>query len=218
MKKIKEYWQKNPRKRKLVVVAMVVVGMSLSFGLYALAQSFIDSFSDTTRISKTWNANVDTTAGEIKSVVKTCDNGTWFCSANNVCANTLGDGNYIVVKRTDVSGTKKWKTTSTDCSRPECGVDGAQSTDNLVADNTVLFPQYPARDACKAVGGRLPTKTELQCIYNNRATFGNNFVAYNYWSGTEGSTTLAWNVYFPPGLTYNDTKAYSCYVRCVLGW
>ena len=216
MKKIKAYWQKNPKKRKLIMLAVVIVGMTLSFGLYAWAQSFIDSFLDTTRVANTWNTQVDTGAGEVKSATKTCDDGTWFCSLNTTCANSLGDGTYIIVKRVDETGTKQWKTAGTGCDKPQCGIDGGQNGDNLVADNTVNFSNYPARDACKAAGGRLPTISELQCIFANRTNFGNNFVWNNYWSSTEYSTTYARYVYGSSSDYYRKTSSYS--VRCVKGW
>ena len=219
MKKIKAYWQKNPKKRKLIMLAVVIVGMTLSFGLYAWAQSFIDSFLDTTRVANTWNTQVDTGAGEVKSATKTCDDGTWFCSLNTTCANSLGDGTYIIVKRVDETGTKQWKTAGTGCDKPQCGIDGGQNGDNLVADNTVNFSNYPARDACKAAGGRLPTISELQCIYANRTKFGNNFGESIYWSSTEYSRTSARFVYFGDGSSVNTDKTYSfSSVRCVVGW
>ena len=185
---------------------------------YALAQSVIDSFTDTTRVANQWNVTVDTANGSVKLATRACDDGTWFCSANTTCTDTLGDGSYIIVKRTNETGGLAWKSTNTDCGKPQCGTDGGQDGDNLVADNTVTFADYPARTACKAAGGRLPTKTELQCIYANQATFGNNFGADSYWSATEGSTTNAWSFYFGGGLAYNNYKYFTYSVRCVRGW
>ena len=216
--RLKEYWLKNPKQRKLMMFGAVVFGGMVSFGLYALAQSMIDSFTDSSRIANTWNVNVDTGAGQVTLAAKTCDDGIWFCSFNTTCANTLGDGAYVIVKRVNEATTKQWKTANTNCDKPNCGTDGGQDGDNLVADNTVNFSSYPARDVCKAAGGRLPTKTELQCLYTNRATFGNNFGTSYYWSSTEFSTTNAWSVYFIDGFTgsYYKPNAYS--VRRVRGW
>ncbi|HBR79588.1 MAG TPA: hypothetical protein DEA46_04135 [Candidatus Moranbacteria bacterium] len=218
MKKIKAYWQKNPKKRKLMMFGVVVVGMALSFGLYALAQSFIDSFLDTTRIANTWNVNVDTGAGEIKLADKTCDDGVWFCSLSTTCTNSLGDGTNIIVKRVNETGSKQWKPANTACDKPNCATDGGQDGDNLVADNTVNFSGYPAQDACKMAGGRLPTISELQCIYANRTIFGNNFGTSYYWSATEGSTTYARLVNFNDGNSNYNLKTNSYSVRCVRGW
>ncbi|NCA93815.1 MAG: DUF1566 domain-containing protein [Sphingobacteriia bacterium] len=97
-------------------------------------------------------------------------------------------------------------------------MDGGQVGDELVADNTVNFVDYPARQACKDAGGRLPTLSELQCIYTNRVSFGNNFGTSHYWSSTEGSTTSARNMNFNDGGTHYGGKTNPDSVRCVLGW
>ncbi|KKP70664.1 MAG: hypothetical protein UR69_C0003G0002 [Candidatus Moranbacteria bacterium GW2011_GWE2_35_2-] len=214
---------KSKKTKIILVIAVVLIALVGIFGrdkFVAFAQSVIDSFSDTSKVDDTWNVAVDTGTGEVKLAEKTCDDGTWFCGAgfDDVCVDTLGDGDYVVVKRANEATTKTWKTTATDCDLPECGQDGAQNGDNLTADNTVGFALYPARQACKDAGGRLPTKEELQCIYTNRATFGDNFGTGNFWSGTEYGTTYAWVVYFSTGGTGSGNKATSGYVRCVQGW
>ena len=185
---------------------------------YALAQTVIDSFTSTDKVADQWNVTVDIGAGEVKLAEKSCDNGTWFCEEDDVCSNQLGDGDFIVVKRINEAANKQWKTAQTNCDRPECQIDGGQNNDNIVADNTVNFSSYPARDACKAVGGRLPTIGELQCIYANRATFGDNFGTSYYWSSTEYSTPYAWGVSFSTGTTSTSNKPGSLSVRCVRGW
>jgi uncharacterized protein (TIGR02145 family) len=111
----------------------------------------------------------------------------------------------------------QWKNANTSCVGPQCA--SASDGNNLVADNTVNFANYPARDYCKSIGGRLPTKTELQCIYNNKVTFGDNFGTSHYWSATENDSTTAAYVLFSDGSTsptHSKTDSYS--VRCVKGW
>lgn len=62
----------------------------------------------------------------------------------------------------------------------------------------------------------LPTLTELQCIYTNRASFGNNFVATTgYWSATELNSTSAYSVDFNLGFTYPTNKTLALYIRCI---
>jgi hypothetical protein len=61
----------------------------------------------------------------------------------------------------------------------------------------------------------LPTLTELQCIYTNRASFGNNFVANYYWSATEYLSAYAYIVNFYNGSTDFNSKTLANYVRCV---
>jgi hypothetical protein len=196
-----------------VIVALVVGGSVL----LVYGQQILDSFTDSSRVASTWNTTVNTGAGEVTLATKSCDDGVWFCSANNICSDTLGDGTYIIVKRTDIGSTQQWKNANTACDKPQCGINGGQ-TDDLVSDNTVNFSVYPARDACKAVGGRLPTLTELSCMYTNRASFGNNFVANYYWSATEADSTYAWTEGMSAGATGTNNKTTGYYVRCVRGW
>ncbi len=183
------------------------------------AAEIIDSFTSDSNIDETWNIEVDTGAGEVKLATRSCDSSDWFCTASTTCSNLLGDGEYIIVARMDVSSsTYQWKTSRTDCDIPQCGQDGGSDGDHLVADNTVNFADYPARDACESAGGRLPTKTELGCIYTNRSTFGDNFESSYYWSATEDTTSYAYRVYFSDGSTSSYDKGNRYYVRCVRGW
>ncbi|MBU4601035.1 DUF1566 domain-containing protein [Patescibacteria group bacterium] len=211
-------------KKQLKILAVLIIcatAIIAGYVFFVKAQFFTDTFTTEDDVAATWRITVATTTGEVKLEEKSCDDAVWFCGAgfNDICGNALGDGDYILVKRTDVGSptTQQWKTANTACDQPQCGIDGGQ-TDDLVADNTVNFGVYLARDACKALGGRLPTKTELNCMYTNKATFGNNFVAANYWASTENSATHAWNQYFSTGSVANYNKPNSLYVRCVRGW
>ena len=60
-------------------------------------------------------------------------------------------------------------------------------------------------------GWRLPTKDELNQIYESN----NDFIAGNYWSGTEGNGYGAWAQGMSNGLQGNYYKNYSYYVRAV---
>ncbi len=206
------------KKHRLIITFSLVLAVSAGAVLVVYGQSILDSFTDSSRVAATWNTTVDTGAGEVKLATKSCDDGVWWCDYANICGNTLGDGTYILVKRADVGSTQQWKNAATACDKPNCGTNGGQDGDQLVADNTVNFSVYPARDACKAVGGRLPTVTELGCMYTNRTSFGNNFVASGYWSATEYSTTNAGYVLMSSGSTGDGNKANARYVRCVRGW
>jgi hypothetical protein len=206
------------KKAKIAIVAVLLI-LALVFAkkLFVYAQSVIDSFNDQTKIAATWNLST-TTPGEIKLAAKTCDIFSWFCSASTTCANTLGDGHYIIVAQSDATTSLAWKTAGTACNQPQCGINGGQDGDNLKADNTLNFASYPARNYCKAIGGRLPTIDELECIYDNQASFG-SFEAGYYWSSTEASVTDAWSYYFPGADRTNYTgKTDDYYVRCVRGW
>lgn len=205
------------RKAKIIAVILVVVVVVGAKPFLTLAQSMIDSFTDTLRIASTWNAEVNTGTGEVKLAARSCDNGVWFCSDTAVCPNILGDGSGLLVKRTNETA-QQWKTSNTACDKPHCGTDGGQDGDNLLADNTVNYALYRARDICKAAGGRLPTVAELGCMYTNRTTFGDNFWSSLYWSSTENSAAYAWGVNFSSGGTSYSDKTGTYVVRCVRGW
>lgn len=146
--------------------------------------------------------------------------GQGFCNAG-FCTNPWISGpcSGIDVFKNDASGTRQWKTSDTACDTPQCGLDGGQNNDNLVANNSVDFSLYPARNVCKNIGGRLPTLSELQCIYTNRAVYDDYgaFVGNIYWSSTETSTANAYLVNFYNGNTHSNGKTNSTYVRCVRG-
>ena len=145
-----------------------------------------------------------------------------------------GSGNWIAgltgtalankwVYNADVSGTPQYKTTNTAVASPQgaTGLDpNYPSNMVLVADNAVDFVtiSYPARQACKAIGGRLPNMNELFAIYAGRATtYGNNFQADFYWSSTENNSTNAYSFTFRYGIAGYFNKSNVFYVRCVSG-
>jgi hypothetical protein len=130
------------------------------------------------------------------------------------------------------TATPMWKTANTSCASPQCSTtapvaetySGYTGANILVADNTVNFnpsagatPDYPARDACKALGGRLPTIAELEEMYNYKSSYGNNFQSASYWSEDEYSSSVAYVVHLTNGNV--DSTSYSKtngnYVRCV---
>jgi len=197
-----------------LIIVLAAAGVAVTY-LFVRAVYVSDSFNDSSMISSVWRVSTST-AGQVQLAEKTCDDSVWYCSLNDVIVNNLGDGDFVVVARADEASRMVWKTSNTACDRPQCGIDGGQS-DNLVADNTINFNTYTAREACKQKGGRLATISELQSIYTNRAQFG-SFAADNYWSSTEYSATLAYNVNFSTGATNYYGKASSYYVRCVSGW
>lgn len=145
-----------------------------------------------------------------------CDDDVWICEQNDVCPSYLGDSDHIIVANEDLGSQYEWGPYGEDCIGPQC--EEIEGDMTLVADNSVDFSDYPARDACKAIGGRLPNIDELQCIYNNKTTFGDNFEDATYWSATEFHTYFARRVWLSDGDTYNYYKDYSSYVRCVRGW
>ena len=213
---------KNKKIKFGVGVAIIIIAAGSGY-LLVRAYSVSDDFSTSALVAATWHTTVDTSAGVAKLATRSCNSDNYFCGTgyNNVCANLLGDGDYVVVAKADYGAptTQQWKTAQTNCDRPQCGINGAQEGDNLQADNTINYNGYQARDDCKAIGGRLPTVGELQCIFTNKTTFGNNYQPSNYWSATEYTTTDAWLVNLSTGTTdASYGKNAANYVRCVQGW
>jgi len=120
----------------------------------------------------------------------------------------------------------KWKTTNTACASPQCTVvfgrePSYPSNLTLVSSNAVDFvmstspPTYPARDACKVIGGRLPTMQELFAIDADKISYGNNFQEYYYWSTTNYDNTQAFTKFIDNVSWFAMTKDNDFYVRCV---
>ena len=63
----------------------------------------------------------------------------------------------------------------------------------------------------------LPSKDELNQMYIQKTVIG-GFVAYNYWSSSEFSSTNAWYQYFNNGVQYSYGKGGGTYVRAVRGF
>ncbi len=201
---------------KVFIVTVIVVASASTGYLLVRAQSASDSFLNTNFIAETWRTTVNTSEGKVTLEERSCDSDYWLCTASDVCVNQFGDGDYIVVAKQDVSTTTtfQWKTSQTYCYAPHCEAIGGDAT--LVADNTLDFSEYPARDACKDVGGRLPTRDELLCMYDEFRT--QDFASAHYWSASEYSQGHARRVDFPDGNTSFLSKTSSSRVRCVFGW
>ena len=147
--------------------------------------------------------------------------------ASGICTSSVCKGkwlggtcltnNAIYVYATD-SAAATWGPSSS-CTSPQCatGLDPAYPANSaLVVSNGVDFSSFPARNACKALGGRLPTVTELTCMYINRASYGLPSSGL-YWSSVETNASYAWYFNFLLGAASYGDKNYAYSVRCVRG-
>ena len=75
---------------------------------------------------------------------------------------------------------------------------------------------HEAKIACKKLGPgwRLPTKDELNMLYENKEEIG-GFVNNYYWSSTENDNNNAWKQSFANGLQNIGSKGNSNYGRAV---
>jgi clan AA aspartic protease (TIGR02281 family) len=73
-----------------------------------------------------------------------------------------------------------------------------------------------AKEACANLGNgwRLPTKEELNYLYQNRGKIG-VFAYFYHWSSTEANSTGAWLQSFYTGNQDFTNKDFNCYVRAV---
>lgn len=111
-----------------------------------------------------------------------------------------------------------WGLYSTNCSEPQCslGIDPAFTAKMaLNASNAVDYSDYPARNACSVLGGRLPYYNELHDLYVDSASYGNNFGTGFFWSATQTSDSQAIFVTFSNGGLGLSDKTTNYYVRCV---
>lgn len=89
----------------------------------------------------------------------------------------------------------------------------------LVAQND--FPEQinweDAKKACRSLGKgwRLPTRAELNILYNNRKKIGGFILDNYYWSSTELDDESAFNQDFTDGNQSDGYKRYKEYVRAI---
>ncbi len=136
----------------------------------------------------------------------------------DVCTENLfiyGVCSGVGISPADAPSTLQWKTANNKCLSPQC-VSGQL----LVSDPSVDFSSYPAQQYCLSLGTRLPTRSELDCLFTNRNAIGGFSVA-KYWSN-EGIVSSYWyNAYaknFDPttgGQWLSDPKPNYYRVRCV---
>jgi len=181
-------------------------------------------------VFSSWSGSTGCSGTTTASYAITMD-GNKTCTANFVVdpwpnwyygiAATALAGKHVY--KTDLGSTMQYRTTIDYVVSPQgaTGLDpNYPSWMSLVSPQTnpgVDFSAYPAQNACKAIGGRLPNVQELLAIYAGKATYGNNFQADWYWSSTESYSTVALIVPFTGGSPNQDTKTGLHFVRCVSG-
>ena len=96
-------------------------------------------------------------------------------------------------------------------------LEGRKSINGLeVSDNLGRMNWHEAKIACKKLGTgwRLPTKDELNMLYENKEEIG-GFASNYYWSSTESDTNVAWRQDFLDGNQSSNGKNLYNYVRSV---
>jgi len=169
---------------------------------------------------KTWNTNYTTgQAGYAWNLIKgNVDGGTdgtrkvyvkYRDNAGNVGGNY--DGAWLSGRPGTEMANKqvyfvdmpyaKWGPWQSTCTGPQCephtSLDSLTRS-TLVSDNNVDFSLYPARNACKVIGGRLPDKDEQAELFNSSSYYGITFAPSNYYW-----TSMQYNLYGALALATN---------------
>lgn len=86
----------------------------------------------------------------------------------------------------------------------------------MTEDLEGLMKWDEAVKACADLGDgwRLPTKDELNLLYENKEKIG-GFASNVYWSSSEYTNLFAWEQGFLSGFQASDDKGYTRYVRAV---
>ena len=93
-----------------------------------------------------------------------------------------------------------------------CGDFGVAYTDPLGAFNWATAISY-CSSLCSACG--LPSREELQCICNNKTSFGNNFQSVYYWSSTSYNSSVGLAVHLNSCIYNYSDKSSNAPIRCV---
>ncbi len=196
------------------ITASANAGYRLNSWSGSVGCSGIASHAITMNDNKTCTASFESywIPGRVGSILA----GKFVYSRNLTSTDKYTDGSLLGVNSWSI----QWMT-STTCESPQCTVAGpVAETDSylvgspvLVSNNAVDFklgfspPRYPARDACKAIGGRLPTVAELIEIRNYRATtYENYFPNHFYWSATYYNLTFYDGTYESYAVDLNGTN------------
>ena len=86
-----------------------------------------------------------------------------------------------------------------------------------MSDNLGIMNWYDAKIYCKKLGAewRLPTKDELNMLYENKEEIGGFSNKFFYWSSTEYDFSSAWKQIFLNGCQLYSNKLSNNYVRAV---
>ena len=91
----------------------------------------------------------------------------------------------------------------------------------VMTEDLEIMNWHEAREVCENLGDgwRLPTKDELNILYENKDKIG-GFASDYYWSSTELEIEngTAWRQYFTSGNQLSDWKQFTNYVRAVRGF
>ncbi len=144
-----------------------------------------------------------------------------------LCVGCGPSGSNLWVALTDVAGNLTWGPINVTTNATSLS-DGATNMSTIKAIDASLST-YPAFKACNDMGDGwyLPSKNELNSLYENNnaignfTTTGNGGNVYSYWSSSESTKDYSWHQTFNNGAQYGDSyyssgrKDRELKVRCV---
>ncbi len=96
----------------------------------------------------------------------------------------------------------------------EHGLEAKAADESAALTWTAAIAAASAYNTGGVTGWHLPTRTELELLYEQKTVVG-GFAGTYYWSATESDSSYAWYQYFSVGLQYDDYKTSSYGVRAV---
>ncbi len=135
-----------------------------------------------------------------------------------LCVGCGPSGSNLWVAMNDVAGQLAWGPTGVTTNANSLS-DGAVNMSTIKALDPSL-DSYPAFKSCNDMGDGwyLPSKNELNSLYENRNTIGNFNTQQNtsyFWGSTESSSNNSWSQDFYNGSQNSNNRNYSYRVRCV---
>ena len=163
-----------------------------------------------------------------RAVDLSVNNGVSNWLTDPACVVGGGPGNQLWVASADLAVKYQWKVTADWCNvnpnvfipASQCVLQSALTGNYFTSPQTqpsVDFSAYPGQNACKAVGGRIPSLNELTCIFNHKANYGGVFINDLYMSSEEEDETSSRAFNMSSGTWSGDSKTGTYYVRCVKG-
>ena len=167
-----------------------------------------------------WTGSTGCSGAQTHTITMDSDK-TCTTNATRLWYYALGSPTFSEIYVSDL-GNYKYKTSDTANSSPQGTTNtdpGYPSFNSLVNNLSVDFSAYPAQNACKSVGGRLPFYSEAaENIYFFQASYGNNFdtsAGLRTAAQNSANANQAYNINMANGNQAASAKTNANPTRCV---
>lgn len=171
----------------------------------ATASTYTLVSSDWLRFIKVTATGIGTYSGSVTSSASAAiTDPNWIAGVGNLA------GKYV--RNSDMSATQ-YKTSNT----ANGALQGGSTLLDPKLNPTIDFSEYPAQNACKAIGGRLPSNLEQSYLFADRASYG-TFPGHYYWTSQEYDSVAAFLTNFFIGGSDKTAKNTTVIpFRCIAG-